>query len=324
MQVIPVLLLMTYSHTFCKACIFKWLEQNRTCPICRSPCQPSLLRADMIPTNIIDDLDVSCPSEGCQWIGKHETLIGHILSCVHTSQKSKDICRRMRNPEIQERLPSFSSLDFPLPAPSNFLVPPILPPQQASNPMYFMAHSRFVDIFLSRSFYPPPGQQPLLSPRLSTLLAQAGLSNLPNLRPSPPEQQRLPSAPLPPAPPQPNPPQSNDPQPEVIEIESDSEEVEEEEKSGTGDIIIIEDEHEHARNEQSNDEAMIAVNVPTTQQEQPAPQPEQLEQRQEPVPSPSLVEMVSTPVVFRPQVSKLRVDKERLKDTFIMKRKKLI
>ena len=29
------------GHAFCEECIFKWLVQNPTCPLCRSKCIPS-------------------------------------------------------------------------------------------------------------------------------------------------------------------------------------------------------------------------------------------------------------------------------------------
>ncbi len=52
------------GHTFCHGCIQEWINKNSRCPICRHPGSINDLSKDLIATNIIGDLEVTCVYKG--------------------------------------------------------------------------------------------------------------------------------------------------------------------------------------------------------------------------------------------------------------------
>ena len=104
------------GHTFCKACISRWLEKQQTCPTCRCAISQASLRPSRIVETLIGALDVCChhsakPNDddgahssvcdstsgqacaeepaakrqrmdnGCSWMGALRDLDGHLQSC---------------------------------------------------------------------------------------------------------------------------------------------------------------------------------------------------------------------------------------------------
>uniref|UniRef100_A0A6T1Z8G9 RING-type domain-containing protein n=1 Tax=Eutreptiella gymnastica TaxID=73025 RepID=A0A6T1Z8G9_9EUGL len=100
------------GHTFCNACISRWLEKRQTCPTCRCAISQASLRPSRIVENLIGALDVCCrhsgkPNDddgarssacdstsaeepaakrqrvnnGCSWTGALQELDGHLGSC---------------------------------------------------------------------------------------------------------------------------------------------------------------------------------------------------------------------------------------------------
>ncbi|KAJ8037297.1 E3 ubiquitin-protein ligase PDZRN3-B [Holothuria leucospilota] len=71
------------GHSFCRVCIYKWLQQSKTCPEDRRPLRTQDLHSDFIVANIIGDQLVACPykRKGCEHICKLELLKSHSKSC---------------------------------------------------------------------------------------------------------------------------------------------------------------------------------------------------------------------------------------------------
>ncbi|EAR82360.2 zinc finger, C3HC4 type (RING finger) protein (macronuclear) [Tetrahymena thermophila SB210] len=70
------------GHTFCKHCIQLWKVNHKFCPNCRQTIQKkdNLLK-NLIPQQIIDELDMNCASEECKWTGKLQDLEKHYSQC---------------------------------------------------------------------------------------------------------------------------------------------------------------------------------------------------------------------------------------------------
>ena len=72
------------GHTFCEVCIKEWIKSNNLCPICRKKFVKSNTSKDLIATNIINDLEVSCNNNGingCPWKGVLSELERHLSVC---------------------------------------------------------------------------------------------------------------------------------------------------------------------------------------------------------------------------------------------------
>ncbi|KAJ4461268.1 putative TNF receptor-associated factor 3 [Paratrimastix pyriformis] len=84
----PVSLLCASLHTYCEACIKKWLQKNKTCPIDRGTLPPieQLYAPNHIVSNIIDRLEIHCSNveDGCQWAGKVEEVATHQSACEYS------------------------------------------------------------------------------------------------------------------------------------------------------------------------------------------------------------------------------------------------
>lgn len=70
------------GHTFCKECIFRWLEDNKTCPVCRKLFSKKTTRIDSIADQVVNDLQVICMHKGCSWTGPLKESEDHAYICV--------------------------------------------------------------------------------------------------------------------------------------------------------------------------------------------------------------------------------------------------
>jgi DNA polymerase/3'-5' exonuclease PolX len=71
------------GHSFCRRCVEAWLERSPSCPACRAPLGPGLLReADKALLRMVDELRVFCPNAGCEWQGARSVLEQH-LTTIH-------------------------------------------------------------------------------------------------------------------------------------------------------------------------------------------------------------------------------------------------
>ncbi|KAL4463692.1 hypothetical protein ABPG72_009042 [Tetrahymena utriculariae] len=70
------------GHTFCKHCIQLWKVNHKFCPNCRQTIQKkeNLLK-NLIPQQIIDELEMNCASEECKWTGQLQDLEKHYSQC---------------------------------------------------------------------------------------------------------------------------------------------------------------------------------------------------------------------------------------------------
>uniref|UniRef100_A0A1I8HNA5 RING-type domain-containing protein n=1 Tax=Macrostomum lignano TaxID=282301 RepID=A0A1I8HNA5_9PLAT len=71
------------GHSFCKRCIFDWLQKNAICPSDRKPVTVGQLHHDFLVQNIIDDYIVACPwrALGCNNVGPLHQLKEHKKIC---------------------------------------------------------------------------------------------------------------------------------------------------------------------------------------------------------------------------------------------------
>jgi len=77
----PVKDLIFLSHTFCQKCLSHWINDNKTCPICRHEVLNELVGKDLVADKIIQDLEVQCGNQECQWKDRLENLDKHIKTC---------------------------------------------------------------------------------------------------------------------------------------------------------------------------------------------------------------------------------------------------
>jgi len=79
-------------HTFCDECIKTWIKENNQCPICKSKIIKKQISKDLIASNIINDMQVTCNNEGkfnlelffiteCPWKGTLSELNRHLKIC---------------------------------------------------------------------------------------------------------------------------------------------------------------------------------------------------------------------------------------------------
>lgn len=69
------------EHTFCRDCIQKWLEGNKTCPVCREKASKDKLKRNMLAQNLINEFEVFCVNVNCVWKDRLEHLPNHIQHC---------------------------------------------------------------------------------------------------------------------------------------------------------------------------------------------------------------------------------------------------
>lgn len=74
------------DHVFCKACISKWLENNRNCPICRKRASMTSIKQTVpIVKNLIMKLMVNCHNKsfGCKGQFSVEGSEAHVKECEY-------------------------------------------------------------------------------------------------------------------------------------------------------------------------------------------------------------------------------------------------
>ncbi|KAL5485278.1 hypothetical protein ACEPAI_7920 [Sanghuangporus weigelae] len=79
----------TCSHTFCRACIERTLEQQPCCPVDRSPLSLDDLRPEnLLLRNMVDELIVECPHKaaGCKTTCQRQLLGTHLKETCHFVQ----------------------------------------------------------------------------------------------------------------------------------------------------------------------------------------------------------------------------------------------
>ena len=69
------------KHTFCNDCIVKNYKNSRVCPICRKRIVFKNIKPDLTAGCIVNDLDVECLFNGCEWNGKREHSKSHYDEC---------------------------------------------------------------------------------------------------------------------------------------------------------------------------------------------------------------------------------------------------
>lgn len=74
------------DHVFCRVCIFKWLQNNRNCPICRKRVSSSSVKLNVpIIRNLIMKLIVNCHNKslGCKSQFSIESSEAHMKECEY-------------------------------------------------------------------------------------------------------------------------------------------------------------------------------------------------------------------------------------------------
>ena len=51
------------SHTFCRFCLTKYIENSSNCPECRRTIDEKMVGFDRLAAEIINELEVFCPSD---------------------------------------------------------------------------------------------------------------------------------------------------------------------------------------------------------------------------------------------------------------------
>jgi hypothetical protein len=75
------------GHTFCLECIEEWLNSSGQCPICRKVLKQNQISKDLVASNIINDLEVTCNNEFCPWRGTVGELERHLGYCYFDKKR---------------------------------------------------------------------------------------------------------------------------------------------------------------------------------------------------------------------------------------------
>lgn len=65
------------SHTFCKACLETWMLDCNQCRDCNKKITLSKTPADLVASSLINELQVLCMVEECNWKGRLEDYKDH-------------------------------------------------------------------------------------------------------------------------------------------------------------------------------------------------------------------------------------------------------
>src|SRR5947207_2399371 len=62
-------------HTFCKDCMYQWMEQEKSCPVCRKPVD-KLCRPPLVLLNFLGKLKIKCDfqNKGCPTVVSLDSL----------------------------------------------------------------------------------------------------------------------------------------------------------------------------------------------------------------------------------------------------------
>ena len=85
------------GHTYCTKCILDWSKHNLNCPLCRVSFTEKDIRADIIATNIINDLELYCINSGCPWKGKLSAFSSHIRDCYFNPNEIPEYIKEVLN-----------------------------------------------------------------------------------------------------------------------------------------------------------------------------------------------------------------------------------
>ena len=67
-----------------------WTNINQKCPLCRKKIKKTIFEKDIISSNIIDELECSCPKKGCKWQNRYEMLAEHLRICRQNEKIEKN------------------------------------------------------------------------------------------------------------------------------------------------------------------------------------------------------------------------------------------
>lgn len=70
------------KHTFCRDCIEKWHQKKSGCAICKKKFGKKSIAVDLIASYLVNDLEVICRNEGCEWNGRLELAESHENQCL--------------------------------------------------------------------------------------------------------------------------------------------------------------------------------------------------------------------------------------------------
>ena len=72
------------QHIFCRVCITHCFGKKQTisCPIDRKPIKKAQLQKSMLAYQIINDLQIFCCNEGCEWKGSLDAITHHLPNCA--------------------------------------------------------------------------------------------------------------------------------------------------------------------------------------------------------------------------------------------------
>ena len=70
------------GHTFCRECVVRWFDQERSCPSCRKSCH-KLCRPPVIITKLVGRQKLRCEYEGrgCHQVVELDQLPAHLAAC---------------------------------------------------------------------------------------------------------------------------------------------------------------------------------------------------------------------------------------------------
>ena len=89
------LILKTCDHMFCRECVCEWkrgqsiVGNSPTCPECRQAfLDNDLVKPSRIILNMMGEINLTCPNEGCEKIINYNDFSLHLSQCVKLSCKS--------------------------------------------------------------------------------------------------------------------------------------------------------------------------------------------------------------------------------------------
>lgn len=91
------------GHVFCESCISQWLNsQQRTCPECRMVVDMRYSHKDLTAHKFLDSVMVYCSFLGCSWIGRMDSLQGHVSECECNPAKLPEFMLSKESAPVQD------------------------------------------------------------------------------------------------------------------------------------------------------------------------------------------------------------------------------